>query len=79
MLSGVAVHFHRGESNKIMIAERNGWIKIYDLKSMAVLAAIFATAAPLFTAEWSPFDTNAVAAGVTNKVHLFRQVNRNCE
>lgn len=58
---GTAVCWHREDKDKLMVAEKNGIIRFYNVTSLkAILCLDYGK--PLFSAHWAPFNSNLVVS-----------------
>lgn len=62
---GVTVCWHKEESGKLLVAEKNGLIRMYNVISQQAILSLDAGVTPLMSADWGPNPLNvaAVAAG----------------
>lgn len=62
---GVSVCWHPEESGKLLIAELNGLIQLYNVRSQQAIMSVDADTTPLYAADWSlnPLKVACVAAG----------------
>ncbi|KAJ7330206.1 Nucleoporin Nup37 [Desmophyllum pertusum] len=63
--SGVSVKWNPSEPNKLMVAEKNGIVRFYDLLSQQPIMSLSAGQVPLISADWS--KTNALKVGAVAK------------
>ncbi|EDO42630.1 predicted protein [Nematostella vectensis] len=59
---GMAVKWNPNEPNKLMVAEKKGIIRFYDLVSQQPIMSISTTQAPLMDADWALTDALRVGA-----------------
>jgi len=64
---GMAVSWHQSVADQLMVAEQLGSIKIYDVRSGAVVNSLQTKEVPLQDAHWSPSDESqiGVVAGLS--------------
>ncbi|XP_034936638.1 nucleoporin Nup37 [Chelonus insularis] len=62
---GVSVCWHNEESGKLLVAEKNGLIHLYNVRSQQAIMSLDANIVPLVSADWSPnpLKVACVAAG----------------
>lgn len=61
----MSVCWHSEESGKLLVAEKNGLIHIYNIRSHQAIMSLDAGIVPLLSADWSPNPLNVacLAAG----------------
>lgn len=52
--SGVKVCWNTEESGKLLVAEKNGIIRMYNVRSQQAIMSVDAGTVPLLTADWGP-------------------------
>lgn len=62
---GVTVCWHKEESGKLLVAEKNGLIRMYNVMSQQAILSLDAGVMPLMSADWgpNPLKVAALAAG----------------
>lgn len=62
---GMSVCWHNEESGKLLVAEKNGLIHMYNIRSHQAIMSLDAGIVPLSSADWSPNSLNVacLAAG----------------
>lgn len=71
---GVVVDVHKDMESCVLVAEKSGSIKIFDLRSNTVVNRIFFDE-PLLSAEWCPQNKNEVIMGSGNRWKRWRMEN----
>jgi nuclear pore complex protein Nup37 len=56
------VCFHREEVGKLLVAEKNGIIHLYNILSQQAILSVDSGSIPLMSADWSPSNSLHVAA-----------------
>ena len=51
---GVNVCWHSEETGKLLVAEKNGIIRMYNVRSQQAIMSVDAGSIPLSTADWGP-------------------------
>ncbi|XP_001606460.1 nucleoporin Nup37 [Nasonia vitripennis] len=51
---GMTVRWHTEETGKLLVAEKNGIIRMYNVRSQQAIMSVDAGTIPLLTADWSP-------------------------
>lgn len=59
---GMAVCFHHEEVGKLLVAEKNGIIHLYNILSHQAILSVDSGCIPLMSADWSPSNSLHVAA-----------------
>lgn len=59
---GMAVCYHREEVGKLLVAEKNGLIHLYNILSHQAILSVDSGCVPLMSADWSPSNCLLVAA-----------------
>lgn len=59
---GMAVCYHRDEVGKLLVAEKNGLIHLYNILSHQAILSLDSGCVPLMSADWSPSNCLLVAA-----------------
>jgi len=59
---GMAVCYHREEVGKLLVAEKNGLIHLYNILSHQAILSLDSGCVPLMSADWSPSNCLLVAA-----------------
>jgi WD40 repeat protein len=59
---GMAVCFHHEEVGKLLVAEKNGIIHLYNILSHQAILSVDSGCIPLMSADWSPKNSLYVAA-----------------
>ncbi|XP_044594563.1 nucleoporin Nup37 isoform X1 [Cotesia glomerata] len=62
---GMSVCWHNEESGKLLVAEKNGLIRLYNVRSQKAIMSMDASVVPLMSADWSlnPLKVACVSAG----------------
>jgi WD40 repeat protein len=58
----MAVCFHHEEVGKLLVAEKNGVIHLYNILSHQAILSVDSGCIPLMSADWSPSNSLYVAA-----------------
>ena len=63
--SGISVCWHTEEPGKLLVAEINGLIQMYNVRSQQAIMSISADTFPLYSADWSmnPLKVVCIAGG----------------
>ncbi|XP_014204871.1 nucleoporin Nup37 isoform X1 [Copidosoma floridanum] len=67
---GVAVKWHNEEPGKLLVAEKLGIIRMYNVRSQQAIMSMDASKVPLMTADWSP-NSLKVACLAAGELCLF--------
>jgi len=67
----MSIVWHPEEVSKVMIAEKNGVIHLYNIASCKPILSLHCGAEPLMTADWSLSNSLLIAAAVRSDLILF--------
>jgi len=68
---GVAVMWHKSEPYKLLVVEREGCIKFFNVVKCCAILTINTFVKPIISADWSPRNNLMVAVGTYNSTILF--------
>ncbi|XP_043471472.1 nucleoporin Nup37 [Leptopilina heterotoma] len=60
---GVSVCWHNEESGKLLVAEKNGLIRMFNVRSQQAIMSLDAGTVPLSSADWGPNPLKVVCLG----------------
>lgn len=58
---GTSVCWHSEESGKLLVAEKNGLIRMYNVRSQQAIMSLDSGAVPLIAADWAPNPLKVVS------------------
>jgi nuclear pore complex protein Nup37 len=58
---GISVCWHSEESGKLLVAEKNGLIRMYNVRSQQAIMSLDSGAVPLTAADWGPNPLKVVS------------------
>ncbi|XP_046673013.1 nucleoporin Nup37 [Homalodisca vitripennis] len=59
---GMSVCWHRGDPGKLLVAEKNGTVRLYNVDRQQAILSFDSQLVPLIAADWSPANCFRVAA-----------------
>lgn len=59
--AGISVCWHNEESGKLLVAEKNGLIRMYNVRSQQAIMSLDSGVVPLTAADWGPNPLNVVS------------------
>lgn len=59
---GMSVCWHNDDAGKLLVAEKNGTIRVYSVERQQAILSFDASCVPLMVADWSPVNYSRVAA-----------------
>jgi nuclear pore complex protein Nup37 len=69
--AGMSVKFHPTESGKLLVAEKNGLIHLYNVKSQQAILSLETAKTPLMYADWSVSNSAFVCAVAGGEITIW--------
>lgn len=58
----MSVCWHTNEAGKLLVGEKNGTVRMYDVEKQQAILSFETNEIPLLSADWSPANCSLVAA-----------------
>lgn len=68
---GTSVAFHKEDPKKLMVAQKNGIIRFYNLLTQRPIFSVDCGSAPLLAADWNPADSLMVGCVAGNHCYIW--------
>jgi len=68
---GVAMLWHKAEPYKLLIIEQGGLMRMYNTLNQHLILTINTLVQPIYSADWSPSDSQLVGIGVNKAAYIF--------
>lgn len=74
--AGVAVKWHMQEPNKILVAEKKGIIRLYNIRSQQSVMSVECPKMPLTSADWSLINCHVITALSAGEIYSWDLLQR---